>query len=195
MKDFQSMIQEIALFQPYDEHERRDQQAMLAFLSRNPDALERSNLVAHMTSSGVVVNKEMNRVIFAFHNLYQSWSWVGGHNDGDANCLRVAMKETMEETGVTKLKPYSNDIFMLDVVYVKNHWKKGVLVPDHLHLNVTYLLIADEDQPLIVKPDENQDVRWFSFEEALAHVSEDRMIPIYQKAIAKIRHLQDNQAK
>ena len=46
------------------------------------------------------------------------------------------------------------------------------MCPSHLHLNVTYLLEADDSQPLRVKPDENQAVAWFEKEEAVAASSE-----------------------
>jgi 8-oxo-dGTP pyrophosphatase MutT (NUDIX family) len=103
--------------------------------------------------------------------------------------LHVAIKEAIEETGVTGLTPYSEEIFMLDVIHVTNHLKKGKIVGDHLHLNVTYLLVGDEAQTPQHKPDENSGVRWFTFAEALDHVSEARMKPIYRKAFEAIENI------
>jgi ADP-ribose pyrophosphatase YjhB (NUDIX family) len=131
----------------------------------------------------------MDKVLFAYHNIYDSWAWVGGHNDGDADLLNVAIKETKEETGVEHVRAYSDDIFMLDIIHVTNHIKHGTYVPDHLHLNVTYLLIADEDDSLQVKHDENSGVRWFSIDDVLNYVKEERMKPLYEKAFEKIRLL------
>jgi len=51
---------------------------------------------------------------------------------------------------------------------VDGHVKRGHYVSSHLHLNVTYLLEADEADALAVKPDENSGVVWFSPEEAVA---------------------------
>ena len=59
----------------------------------------------------------------------------------------------------------------------------------HLHLNVTYLLEADDRQPLAVKPDENSDVRWFSLDEAVAASTEPEMRIVYQKLNGKLRAL------
>ena len=176
-------------YKPFDEQEAFDREAMMLFMERNPDYLLRSNPIAHVTSSSIVVNKSMDKILFAYHNLYQSWGWLGGHNDGDEDCLRVALKETTEETGVTKLRPYSKDIFMIETIMVPNHIKKGKHVSDHLHLNITYLLIADESEKLIVNYDENSNVAWFSFAEALQRVTEPHMIPIYKKALKKIEKL------
>ena len=186
------IIDKIRNYQPKNKQEIADQRMILKFIELNPDFLHRTNEIAHLTSSAIVVNHEMTKILFAFHNIYQSWSWVGGHNDGDDDCLHVAIKETMEETGVTHVEPYSEDIFMIDAIYVPNHIKRGLFVSDHLHLNITYLLIADETDPLVIKDDENSGVRWFELDDLLNHVNEPRMHAVYQKAIDQIKQIKLN---
>jgi ADP-ribose pyrophosphatase YjhB (NUDIX family) len=181
--------EQVANYIPKCEQERIDQQLMLAFINRNPDVLFRTNLAAHFTVSSFVVNQAFTHVLFAYHNIYQSWAWLGGHNDGDSDLLKVALKEATEETGVKHFTPYQEDIFILDVVYVKNHIKHNQYVPDHLHLNVTFLLIASEEEELVIKHDENSGVKWFLIEEVPLHVSEERMIAIYQKAFNEIEKI------
>ena len=184
-----SYRQAIAAYVPKNDQEAVDQHAILAFIDAHPDVLDRTNLVAHLTSSAIVVNADQTKVLFAHHNLYQSWGWVGGHNDGDPDLLRVAITEAQEETGLTDIQAVSQEIFMVDVIHVTNHIKHGHYVGDHLHLNVTYLLMADETQTPRHKPDENSGVRWFSFSDALDHVREERMKPIYRKAFDAIHAL------
>ncbi len=181
------MFEEIRNYKPTNEQEEVDKQTILNFMARNADAFLRSNPIAHMTASAIVVNEAMTKVLFAFHNIYRSWSWVGGHNDGDPDFLSVALREAKEETGVTDIRPYAEDVFMLDVIYVRNHVKHGRYVADHLHLNVSYLLIADEHEAVQIKHDENSGVRWFDIDSMLNFVEEERMIPVYQKAIDRIR--------
>ena len=188
------LIQLLKQYQPFNDQERFDQAAMITFLSRNPDALERSNTIAHITTSTLVVNPSMDRIVFGFHNIYQSWGWIGGHNDGDEDTHHVALKETTEETGLTQLSFYSKNIFMIDTIYVPNHLKHGQHVSDHLHLNVTYLLIADESEPLLHSEEEHQGMKWFDITDVLKHVSEPRMIPIYQKAFDKIKLIKEHQS-
>lgn len=174
---------------PKNEQEKLDQELILSFIDRNPDALYRTNLTAHITSSAFVVNQKMTKILFAYHNIYDSWSWVGGHNDGNPDLLAVAIEEAIEETGIQTVIPYSSEIFTIDVIYVKNHIKKNKYVPDHLHLNATFLLIADESEPLTINHAENSGVKWFDIDDVLNHISESRMQPIYQKAFDVIKEI------
>jgi ADP-ribose pyrophosphatase YjhB (NUDIX family) len=134
----------------------------------------------------MVVNKTMDKILFAFHNIYKSWSWVGGHCDGNPDMLEKAIEEAQEETGVLNITPFNNDILMIDTILVTNHIKRGHYVPDHLHLNATFLLVACEDDQVTSKPDENSGVRWFPIVTVLESVNEERMKVVYQKAFDKI---------
>jgi len=184
------MVKElIEAYVPYNEQEAFDKKAILEFIDKNDDFLDRSNLIAHFTVSSIVVNSSMTKILFAHHNIYKSWGWLGGHNDGDPDLLNVAIKETQEETGVQNLTPYHTDIFMLDTIYVPNHIKNGKHISDHLHLNATYLLIANEKEALVVNEKENSGVKWFDIETVLEVVHEPRMIPIYKKAFKKIKEI------
>lgn len=182
-------IQEFKRYKPRNVQEEVDKNAIIDFVDKNEDCLLRSNLIAHITSSAFVVNKEMNKVLFVHHNIYNSWGWVGGHNDGNPNLLEVAIKEAIEETGVSYVSPYSNEMISVDVIQVENHIKNGLFVGDHLHLNATYLLIASEDDKLIVKEDENSGVQWFNIDEVMNHVSEDRIKSVYNKIFDRIKEL------
>ena len=174
---------------PKNEQEQKDRNAMLTFIDRNNDALDRMNQLAHFTSSAFIVNAQMTKVLFAHHNIYNSWGWVGGHNDGDPDFLHVALKEAKEETGVKNVQAYSNEVIGIDNIYVSNHIKHGAYVSDHIHMNVTYLLIADECDELTIKTDENSGVKWFNLEDALTIIDEPRMVPVYTKFLDYIAEL------
>lgn len=183
-----SLKEDLLAYQPFNEQEEKDREVMLALLDTQPDIFERKNRVAHFTASAWLVNQAHDKVLMIYHNIYHSWAWTGGHADGDRDLLAVAKREAMEETGVTEIRVISEDIFSLEILTVDGHEKRGVYVPSHLHLNVTYLLEADEAEVLRIKPDENSGVRWFSLEEALAACSEPWMIErVYKKLNAKVR--------
>ena len=99
----------------------------------------------------------------------------------------VALREAKEESGITELAPFSQDILALDILPVPAHIKRGKPVKEHEHLNVTYLFIAPTDQTLTVKADENSAVAWIPIADLPKVVSEARMLPVYEKLIARSR--------
>lgn len=179
---------EIALYRPYNGQEAHDKALILDFLAKNSDAFYRTNLIAHMTASAWVVNPSRDKVLMVYHNIYNSWSWTGGHADGEEDLLSVALREVGEETGVEHIRPLSRDIFSLEVLTVDGHEKRGEYVPSHLHLNVTYLVEADERDTLRVCESENSGVRWFSLDGALQASSEPWFVErIYKKLNEKLK--------
>lgn len=180
------LIEQIKKYTPTNEQEERDKAQMLIYLESNDNCLTRENMVAHFTTSVWTVNEARTKILMVYHNIYDSWSWIGGHADGMENLSQVAMRELQEETGVKNGRLVSDDIFSIETLTVDGHIKKGVYVPSHLHFNITYLAEADENEVLVVKEDENQAVKWFAFEDALAASTEPWMVEnVYKKLIAK----------
>ena len=182
-----SIVSDIEKFRPSCEQEERDKKVILDFLSGNDNAFLRTNLLAHMTASAWVVNAQHDKVLMVYHNIYHSWSWTGGHADGEKDLLSVAVRECREETGVTAVRPVSRDIFSLEVLTVDGHEKRGQYVPSHLHMNVTYLIEADEHDALTVCEDENSGVRWFTLSAAPEASTEPWFVErIYRKLNEKL---------
>ena len=187
----QKLINQIKEYKPYNEQEERDKILILDWIRNNENAFSRENTVAHMTASAWVVNRERTRVLMVYHNIYNSWSWLGGHADGDEDLLHVAIKEVKEESGLQNVHPLSEDIFSLEILTVDGHVKKGQYVSSHLHLNVTYLLMADDSQKLTIAQEENSGVRWFTPDEALRASSEPWFVKyVYSKLNEKLRKFQ-----
>ena len=182
----QYLYNELSKYKPYDETEADELDTMLKFIKNNEDVLTRNNKVAHFTTSGWIFNKDKTKVLMIHHNIYNSWAWVGGHADGDENLKRVILKEIEEETGLKEVKFLSDDIYSIKIVTVNNHIKRGKYVGSHLHLDVEYALEADENKDLRMKEDENSGVRWIPINEIKNYVSEEKMIPIYEKLCEKV---------
>ena len=175
-------------FIPYNEQEEVERKIMLKYINDFDDVLTRQNEYGHFTSSAFVLNKERTKILMIYHKIYNSWAWTGGHSDGDNDLLYVAMKEAKEETGIKNVTPISKDIYSLELINVKGHEKRGKYVGSHMHLNVTYLLEADENEEIHIKEDENSGVKWVPINEILEVTSEpwvrDR---VYAKIIDKMK--------
>ena len=164
--------EQIRAYRPVNEQEERDKELILRCLETEKDIFTRENHLAHMTASAWIVNEQRTKVLMVYHNIYHSWSWLGGHADGETDLLKVALKEAREESGILHVKPVSEELYSLEVLTVDGHVKKGAYVSSHLHLNVTYLLQAEETDALHIKEDENSNVAWFPLEEAVAASTE-----------------------
>ena len=184
------LYESIKNYIPINSQEERDKVEILKFIDSNPDFLHRENLSGHMTTSIWTVNKERTKTLMVYHNIYDSWSWIGGHADGMELLHEVAMRELKEETGISSASLISDEIFSVEILDVAEHIKKGKTIPAHQHFNVTYIAEADEECALHIKEDENKAVRWFTFEDALKVSSEPWMVEnVYKKLIAKTEQL------
>ena len=179
---------QIEEYQPFNEQEEKDKEEILRQICASKSILTRENKNAHFTVSAWIVNKDRRKVLMAYHNIYQSWAWLGGHADGNADLKHVILKEIEEESGLTDVRFVSEDIFSLEILTVAGHEKKGEYVSSHLHLNVTYLLEAGMETPIRIKEDENSQIGWISVDEISKKSTEKWFVDrIYSKLCEKVK--------
>lgn len=187
------LIEEVERFVPWNEQEKKDKEQILDCLKTVPDIFYRENALAHMTASAWVINKTKDKVLMVYHNIYDSWSWLGGHADGEEDLLQVAIREVREESGLREAVPISQDIFSMEILTVDGHEKRGEYISSHLHYNITYLLEAEEEEILSGNPEENSAVGWFTLEDAVAASTEPWFQErIYKKLNQKLRKFMVN---
>lgn len=183
-----SLKENLEEFEPYNEQEEVDKKIILDYINNFDDTLTRQNKYGHFTSSAFVLNKERTKILMVYHKIYNSWAWPGGHSDGDSNLLNVAMKEAKEETGIKNVIPIFKNIYSIEIISVNGHEKSEKYISSHVHLNVTYLLEADENEKIHIKEDENSGVKWVPIDNVLDLTSEtwvrDR---VYAKIIEKMK--------
>ncbi|MEK4426248.1 NUDIX hydrolase [Solibacillus sp. FSL K6-1523] len=181
---------QITLYEPYNEQEKKDRELILRAMDTSVDVLTRNNEILHFTASAFVFNRARTHVLMVYHNIYQSWSWTGGHADGESDLLKVARQEVMEETGVSKVNVLTEQMISLDILTVIGHVKNGSYVAPHLHLNATYVFEVADDESLRAKPGENSAVGWIQVDELAEKCAEKHMVPLYEKIIRKVKELE-----
>ena len=183
----ETYLRQLKEFQPSCEQEERDQELILAECAREPERiLTRDLALGHITSSGLILNKNHDKILMVHHNIYNTWTWTGGHADGDRDLLRIALKEAEEETGVKEFRVLFPELASLDILPVYGHVKGGRWVSAHLHYNAAYLLEAEEKAELKMNPEENSGVRWVDWKMVAASSREPVLIGIFNKMLCRL---------
>lgn len=185
-----NLKEQILYYKPENHEEKIAKEEMIKALELGNDSVfYRENKKVHFTTSGFVMNPDLDMVLMVYHNIYQSYSWTGGHADGEQDLMLKAIEEAKEETGIQEVYPYSTRVISLDILEVQPHEKNGQLVEGHKHFSVAYGLIAPMKQQLTVKEDENKDVKWIEIEDILEKCEEAHMVPIYLKLIKRMNEI------
>ena len=128
-------------------------QEMLRFAADHADALLRSCPAGHFTGSALVVDATGEHTLLLFHTKLQRWLQPGGHADGDANLVAVALREATEETGIIGLS-IDPDPLDLDIHAIRPPGEAP-----HLHLDVRFLVVAPADA-VVQGNHESEALRW-----------------------------------
>jgi len=153
--EFHAQLLALDLSQRPDEEPHRRQ--MIELLEGVPDCFQRSAFPAHFTGSALVVSADGSRALLHHHRKLNRWLQFGGHCDGDEDVLRVARRETFEESGIEGLIVASARPFDLDIHAIPAFNGE----PAHFHYDVRYVFIAPENAES-TRSDESHELRWFA---------------------------------
>lgn len=135
----------------------------------------RSLTTGHITASAWIINEKVTSALLVHHRKLGKWLQPGGHTDGQEDVLASAMREAIEETGLTSISLAQNHIFDLDIHPIPPHGE----VAAHLHYDIRFLFVADNSIPVAISR-ESHDVRWFDLDQIAEltdnNVSIERMV-------------------
>lgn len=134
------------------------------FVQLHPDCFHRDLLPGHVTGSAWVVNLDRSLVLLMHHRKHDQWFQPGGHADGEADIVAVALRETSEESGIDPehIRLVDGRIFDLDIHRIP----AGLHSPEHEHIDVRFLVEIDEQLP-VPGNDESHEVRWVRLNQVL----------------------------
>ncbi|MFL5355542.1 NUDIX hydrolase [Archangium sp.] len=183
-----SLHELLAHYVPTDDKEREDVARMRVFASELEQPFSRNQERAHFTGSAVVVDPSGERVAMVHHAKVRRWLQPGGHaEEADAGSMEAtALREAREETGC-RVRLHARAPRPLDVdVHTIPARKAGDR--EHLHLDVRYLVVAENPEALAHDPGESLGARWLTWDEALAQAADEKALyRLLQKARAVAR--------
>jgi 8-oxo-dGTP pyrophosphatase MutT (NUDIX family) len=162
-----------------DAHEAAMTAETIRFVETHQDCLQRELAVGHITGSAWVVDPSRTRTLLTHHRKLEKWLQLGGHADGDPNLLAVALREAREESGLTKVRATSREIFDVD-----RHWipARGEEMA-HWHYDIRFMLEADPSEPLKISS-ESKELAWVDVAEVTKLNPEDSMTRMARKTMA-----------
>ncbi len=128
------------------------------FVRENPACCERSLAIGHLTGSAWLVSNDGQRALMMHHRKLNRWLQPGGHADGNADLAQVALREAIEETGLTELHVQS-DIYDLDLHRIPARGNE----PEHWHYDVRFVVRACGSE-LFIQNEESLALAWFNIE-------------------------------
>lgn len=156
-KDILTKLEE---YSPEFEVEKKFRASFLDFIQNHSNCFDRSLSRGHITGSAWIINEGGNKALLTHHKKLDRWLQLGGHADGVTDIIKVATKEAEEESGLKSLTLYSRAIFDIDIHIIPARNTE----PEHLHYDVRFLYIADENEALQVSH-ESKNLAWVPFEQ------------------------------
>lgn len=146
------------------------------FVATEPRCFERSHLPGHVTGSAWIINAANTHTLLTHHRKLDAWLQLGGHADGEADILAVALKEAEEESGLTTFHLPSPEIFDLDIHLIPARPD----TPAHLHYDVRFLLQTTGDETFTISP-ESHNLAWVPAPDLPTYTQEPSMLRMRQK--------------
>ncbi len=136
---------------------------IMQFVEEAPDCFARTHTAGHITGSAWLLNSNGSKALLTLHRKLGKWLQLGGHADGDADTLRVALREAEEESGISGIVAVHPQIFDVDIHRIPAH---SATEAAHWHYDIRYLLRAPHERFRISS--ESRALRWFTQGELLS---------------------------
>ncbi len=162
-----------------DPHEAAMVEDAVSFIGSHPECLWRRCLDGHLTGSAWIVSADRAWTLLTHHHKLDKWLQVGGHADGDGDLLAVALREAREESGLSRLRPVSEELFDFDRHRIPGRGAE----PEHWHYDFRFLIEADRGEPLVISS-ESKDLAWVELSRVSGLNPEESMARLVRKTLA-----------
>lgn len=154
----------------------------VAHLREHPGGMRRACLPAHVTASTLVLDRSRRRVLLTLHAKSGRWFQLGGHaEDGDATLAGAALREAVEESGLSAEELDLDPVpVLLDEHVVPFCGPAGTPEPTR-HLDVVHVALVDDDARHAAS-EESLDVAWWPVED----LPNPELVPFLELAGARV---------
>jgi len=149
------------------------------------DVFGRANMRGHITTSAIVLDASLSRVLLIHHKTLDRWLQPGGHYEAPGSLWDSALREVAEETGVQGLRAHpALQGLPLDIdshaIPANPRKQEGA----HWHHDYAYLALANQDaaapQALSAQLDEVHAAAWRPLAQ-LGSLPSDRLRTVLRK--------------
>lgn len=171
------LYKHVLSYNPADESEKISKRKVIELLEGYPNCFERDNMLGHITGSALLVDGNRMNVLLTHHQKIGKWLQFGGHSDGEENPFNVALRETVEESGITEINfvyPFSG-IFDIDVHPIPEY--KGL--PKHYHYDIRVLLTTNQTD--FVVSNESKELKWIKIDDVKNYNSQKEFLRMIDK--------------
>ena len=133
----------------------------------------------HFTATGYTVNKDRTKMLLIHHKGLGKWLPPGGHIEENEVPHEAAIREVYEETGINAAPALEDehDLRLKNITEAQIPRPYALMyqiIPEskkdveHIHLDMVFLLEADDTAELTIQTREVHDVRWVAKSELLS---------------------------
>lgn len=160
----------VKIIKQYNERNPQESVEIDTIINSKESFISRKNFSGHITSSAIVLDKTLSKILLVYHKNLDKFVQPGGHVEiTDKNFMNTALRELEEETGFTNVIPIKADSsnpklpIDIDVHIIPNNKKKRE--PSHKHFDLRYAFVLLDDNQKKIKEDEIGSILWKSIAE------------------------------
>lgn len=138
-------------------------------IKNNNNIFDRSNMMGHITASGLVLSKD-KKILLIFHNSLNKYLAPGGHIENqDKDIIAAAQREVWEESGLKHAQPHPWTIknkcpLVIDSHPIPQNDQKAE--GNHFHHDFMFLLTASDTKVSLDK-NEVSNFKWLNIQDPI----------------------------
>ena len=138
----------------------------IQYIEEHENIFDRQLRPAHVTGSAWVVSPDRQNALLLHHRKHGQWFQPGGHADGDADIVRVALRECAEETGLAPhdIRLVDSEIFDVDIHTIPPMGNVSL----HEHIDIRFVVEID-DRLTIPGNSESNAITWLPLRHVLSY--------------------------